>query len=197
MRARAEELLRNAEDALDKEKRQRVSQQTRSATIRTYRAIYEHSDLSLDELLGQSVRSLANRMTGAGMPVPGVYFLRDDGWIKIGYSSDLSRRMKELNIAHAEELEVVGLLPGPRRIETQLHRAFDQLRGRGEWFKYESPLTEFIETTMQLAGFNPTPRDTTSLYRKTGESIIPSNHQVDQPGEIIEEMIRPLTDSNR
>lgn len=70
----------------------------------------------------------------------GVYFLRSQGFVKIGYATDLVRRMEALQIANPIDLELVlflqtRTLSDAVTLERALHRRFAQHRHRGEWFR--------------------------------------------------------------
>jgi hypothetical protein len=69
-----------------------------------------------------------------------VYFLRDPDRrrIKIGYSSDVERRVKRIGAMNCGLVELVGRIPSPRWYEKLLHEIFAGDRVHGEWFK-ESP----------------------------------------------------------
>lgn len=80
----------------------------------------------------------------------GVYFIRCLGFVKIGFTSCLSDRLNTLAGAVPFELEVVAFVHCEARnssaVERGLHERFRASRHRGEWFRLESPLVEFIES---------------------------------------------------
>lgn len=57
-----------------------------------------------------------------------------DGAVKIGWTSDVHRRMKELAQAIGNDVVLVAALPGDKVIELQLHAEFAASRLDGEWF---------------------------------------------------------------
>lgn len=72
--------------------------------------------------------------------VSGVYFVDapDDpnGLIKIGYATDVSRRVRAHQIGSPLRLRLLGVLPDVHPdVERRLHRRFDEARVRGEWFR--------------------------------------------------------------
>ena len=81
-------------------------------------------------------------------PVPQVYFAQDgdDGPIKIGTSKYVARRLRSLQISAPRPLRLLGTMPGGHGLERELHRQFADLQVHGEWFRPESPLTEYIRT---------------------------------------------------
>lgn len=70
-----------------------------------------------------------------------VYFIQADyqGPIKIGWSQDVQRRLKQLQTARLETLRILGTKPGVLGDESRLHRDLAAYRLGGEWF-LPSPL---------------------------------------------------------
>lgn len=74
---------------------------------------------------------------------------RGDGWvyafqagpltgpIKLGWSSDPARRLRDLSVAQPNELHLVALLPGDKSLERRLHDRLSDFRLSGEWFSCE------------------------------------------------------------
>lgn len=71
-----------------------------------------------------------------------VYFVRFGNRIKIGFTTDLSTRMKV--IPHDA---ILLTIPGNMSTEARLHRRFEHLRKVGEWFEMGDDLMEYIEAT--------------------------------------------------
>lgn len=78
---------------------------------------------------------------------PQVYFLRIKGTdeVKIGYSRRLNSRISDLSIAHSKELELIATVSGGVEAEGRLHRRFHRYRIRGEWYRIEGKLAEYIK----------------------------------------------------
>ncbi|MFI1583294.1 GIY-YIG nuclease family protein [Embleya sp. NPDC020630] len=76
-------------------------------------------------------------MLGEGL----VYFVRTDRRIKIGFTTDLRRRL-----AQSAPGEVLHTEPGSIADERRLHAAFQDLRLRGEWFRADPRLLDHIAT---------------------------------------------------
>jgi len=68
-----------------------------------------------------------------------VYYMRIGNRCKIGYTNNLTQR---LSVFNPEELLVTE--PGGQTKEFERHQQFVTLRTTGEWFRYESPLTEHV-----------------------------------------------------
>jgi len=75
-----------------------------------------------------------------------VYFLqREDGLIKIGYSSDIDARIDQLNRSH-KGLKVLRVIHGDQRRETMIHQQLKAHREYGEWFRPEAQVFDFISS---------------------------------------------------
>jgi len=73
-----------------------------------------------------------------------IYFLRRaDGLIKIGYTSDFSKRQRHLTKAHGP-LEVIRVINGDKLREQRLHYQFEALNQFGEWFRDDGRIVELI-----------------------------------------------------
>jgi hypothetical protein len=72
------------------------------------------------------------------VPHPGaVYFLRDSDrqQIKIGYSTDVERRVRSIGAMNCGRVELLGHINSPRWYEGLLHQIFSADRVHGEWFR--------------------------------------------------------------
>lgn len=82
-----------------------------------------------------------------------IYFIQSgkNGPIKIGHTmgNDLRRRFWGLQTANPEELYCLGIIDGEhgdRALEQDILLRFKRYRIRGEWFRPNDELSEFIET---------------------------------------------------
>lgn len=79
-----------------------------------------------------------------------IYYLRQNGLIKVGWSSDLTARLR----AYGPNVELLCHHPGSRTEETHLHRNLraDLVRGR-EWYRSDGPvITMFLEQALAKYG---------------------------------------------
>lgn len=77
-----------------------------------------------------------------------IYFILARGvesFVKIGYSSFCPwARMSGLGAGCPFPMTLIAIIPGSQKTERSFHRAFDNLRVRGEWFRWEGDLIEFV-----------------------------------------------------
>jgi hypothetical protein len=85
-------------------------------------------------------RAESERKTGR------VYFVRcvATGRVKIGYSTDVTDRFRQLQTGSPSELELLAAVRTVRVEEKRLHRQFSHLRIRGEWFEPGDDLMALI-----------------------------------------------------
>lgn len=97
-------------------------------------------------------------------PVPGhVYYIRIDGLIKIGYTSNVWKRMQ----AYPPNAELLALEPGTKKTETDRHAHFRDKLARGrEWFGDCSEIRDWITTLREEYG---DPSDKAYRYSEPGE----------------------------
>lgn len=81
-----------------------------------------------------------------------LYFIRQgsSGPIKIGRASSPHRRREELQGGNHEQLVLLAYFAGGARVERLAHEAFSELHIRGEWFRAERPLLDFISMLEQV-----------------------------------------------
>jgi hypothetical protein len=78
-----------------------------------------------------------------------IYFVQvgwEDGPIKIGYSANLSQRISMLRVAAVNtRVWLLSAIPGDMQDEKALHRRFAAHRIRGEYFRPDRELLDFID----------------------------------------------------
>lgn len=77
-----------------------------------------------------------------------VYFIvtADFSSIKIGYSANPHRRIRQLQTGNAKKLSFLGMVPGCLQSEAVLHSALEEYRveGTNEWYTPDLPVLELI-----------------------------------------------------
>lgn len=75
-----------------------------------------------------------------------IYFVQagPGGSIKIGTTSDLDRRLRELQTGNPVSLILLGTIPGSREEEHVVQSMFKHLQMEGEWFRPGEDLLAFI-----------------------------------------------------
>lgn len=70
-----------------------------------------------------------------------IYALRQNGYIKVGWSRQIDDRLR----SYGPDVDVLVIFPGTRRDETDLHRRFTPARARGrEWYEDGQILGDWI-----------------------------------------------------
>lgn len=75
-----------------------------------------------------------------------VYFAQADDRVKIGWSKQVASRIAQLQTGCPSPLKLLGVIPGARGLERQLHERFAGLRLTGEWFRAAPELLDHIAT---------------------------------------------------
>ena len=65
--------------------------------------------------------------------------------IKIGRSSDVKRRLSTLQVDNPDNLKIKYIAYGKGMYEKSIHRLFDYLNIKGEWFTSHEDIYEYIE----------------------------------------------------
>lgn len=79
-----------------------------------------------------------------------VYFVRSGSsdFVKIGFckSGGESMRLMQLQTGNPEKLSIIALLQDvPTKMESDLHFKFQRYWVRGEWFRLDGELKDFVE----------------------------------------------------
>lgn len=80
-----------------------------------------------------------------------VYFIKCQGFVKIGTASNFSNRLTGLQTASPFDLEVLATIPGDTRKERELHERFREFHHRLEWFRLEGELANFVSSLSRRA----------------------------------------------
>lgn len=87
-------------------------------------------------------------------PAKGVYFAESDGYVKIGYSTDVDRRMESLQTMCPHGIKLLHVEPGTMQTEKEWHRAYAEYRHNGEWFKIPKAMVGQIEKNGPAEAFS-------------------------------------------
>jgi excisionase family DNA binding protein len=76
-----------------------------------------------------------------------VYFIQENnsGAIKIGWSSNIKKRLIAMQTYNASQLKLLGAFNGTSEDEKRTQENFAKYRIKGEWFRPEKELMDFIE----------------------------------------------------
>jgi len=75
-----------------------------------------------------------------------IYFVKHTDYVKIGYTTDIFRRLNELQISCPVKLKVLALIEGSLNDESIHHQKFKHISSNGEWFFHNSEIDEYIST---------------------------------------------------
>ncbi len=81
-----------------------------------------------------------------------IYFLRDNSFVKIGYTTSLAQRMQAIEACNPNSLSLLGCIEGELRRERALHRLFKVFAHRNEWFHADDKLLEAITNIIKKRG---------------------------------------------
>ena len=73
-----------------------------------------------------------------------VYFIYDNSNIKIGFTKNIKKRMKELQTSNSNKLMLLGYINGDINKEQFLHNQFKNYQILNEWFKPDQALIDYI-----------------------------------------------------
>lgn len=78
-----------------------------------------------------------------------VYFIKAGDTVKIGIAKNPHDRLRTLQVARPERLELLAVIAGGEKREAALHRRFSKHSIGGEWFRLEGELKTWIEAGCQ------------------------------------------------
>lgn len=76
-----------------------------------------------------------------------IYFIRgkESGNIKIGFSINPEKRKSNLQTAHYEELEFIGIMNGSLEDESKIKEFFSEFKIRGEWYRPVKEVLDYVK----------------------------------------------------
>lgn len=113
--------------------------------IQSLHALLGAQERRIRELEGERENARAAKAAEDGT----VYYLRVGGYIKIGWASDLAKRMR----SYAPDTVLLATEPGTRGLEKRRHKQFAAHRTHGrEWYAMVPPLMQHIDRTANEHG---------------------------------------------
>lgn len=104
-----------------------------------------------------------------------IYFLQHDSFIKIGFTVDLKNRCREYNVSLPNGYKILAKLPGALATETAMHTVFEEYHHRGEWFRHEGRLAEFITHLARFEWKQPSESPAPEISAVAASSVLPLN----------------------
>lgn len=74
-----------------------------------------------------------------------VYFIEMQDFIKIGFTTNIRRRLYQIKRGLPYQVKLLHQMPGDFDLELDIHRRWNHLRYDGEWFHKSPDLLDFIE----------------------------------------------------
>ena len=74
-----------------------------------------------------------------------IYFISSQNQIKIGYSNNPIKRLKNMQVGNPNELVLLLFYEGSIYEEQELHTKFSEYHVRGEWFRYSREIQNYID----------------------------------------------------
>jgi DNA-binding XRE family transcriptional regulator len=75
-----------------------------------------------------------------------IYFVKHTDYVKIGYTTDIFRRLNELQTNCPVKLKVLALIEGSLNDESIHHQKFKHISSNGEWFFHNAEIDEYISS---------------------------------------------------
>jgi hypothetical protein len=74
-----------------------------------------------------------------------VYFVRIGASVKIGFATDVSGRMRNIQTASPDPIHLIKVVRGTREIERGFHQRFARYQMTGEWFALKGAVAMFLK----------------------------------------------------
>ena len=100
--------------------------------------------LKSDDFLREYVRRAVWGNDADAVKVGWVYFMEAAGLVKIGYTREIQQRLEHVQSHNAAEVRLVRKERGNRTLERSHHKRWRELRVRGEWYRLEGDLADYI-----------------------------------------------------
>lgn len=73
-----------------------------------------------------------------------VYFIEASSAIKVGFTTDLGKRLADLRTSSAESLSIMDYARAGKEVEAEIHRILASERRSGEWFAATDKTVDLI-----------------------------------------------------
>lgn len=75
-----------------------------------------------------------------------IYVAKTKNFVKIGYSTNVKRRINQLQSANPEPVELVDSIPGTLELERSIHDKLSPYRceGGNEWYRMTPEVVNFV-----------------------------------------------------
>ena len=80
-----------------------------------------------------------------------IYAITDGKNIKIGYSKNPKKRIKQLSTGSSSNLYLLLYFEGDKKLEKQIHNSFKKIRYNGEWLDVTQELLDYLNWQSDIA----------------------------------------------
>ena len=105
----------------------------------------EHDRRHAEQMALFAERSKERRKRSQPKPTGHVYFLRANNTVKIGFSTNLSERLRNIRTGCPEKVRLVKVVAGTMKTERMYHDRYAEYRLDGEWFDLRGRLAKYLE----------------------------------------------------
>jgi len=127
-----------------------------------------------------------------------VYFIKQNDYIKIGFTNNFNKRLNQLQVSSPVKLEVLGIIKGTKEDECNYHKMFSKYYSNGEWFIYNEELISHIDKLdkelMWKYGFTQNESTPIGLIKSCR---IEKNLSLDELGELLGMTKQAVLDAER
>lgn len=122
-----------------------------------------------------------------------IYFLSNGiGQVKIGYSTTPQKRVKELQTAHPQTLELMAVCPGDAAREAEYHTKYSCYHINREWFRENRDMSIEIEVLRSMYSLDLTDNDYQSIFAVWVQKTDRIDKRFDREIELLERQIEAL-----
>lgn len=96
-----------------------------------------------------------------------IYLIEQDNYYKIGYTSNLERRLKEYS-THNINFKLIDTIEGDKSFEDLLHKKFKHLKYNNEWFHKNDEILKYFKNTK---GIKEIPKDFVYMFPRVLDKL--------------------------
>lgn len=110
-----------------------------------------------------------------------IYIIYSAGHVKIGVSSNVTRRSHSFRTASPVPVVLLAKIEGSNELEVTVHRRFADHRITGEWFKLSPEVREFIATCQRDGEAHVALESAEAEFQQWLDDLLPTRTQHAEP----------------